>query len=133
MTDPYLLSVHNPSSKSAASRARYLLHLLKAQALRPDKWRLPRGDIIRGKPEDFARSVDCVKQLESWIVSAEKRMRGYSELFLSAHCTPPLWDAEIRDTQDRLIATSGRQTVNEALARIEALINYIKATSAARW
>ena len=119
-------------SNTAALRVRYLLELLKAKELDDERWRMPRGWIVYGRLEDFVRSVDCVKQLEGWIAAEETRKFGYSEFFLEVSFHPPHWDAVVHDAQDREIACSNSLTESETLARIEALINYVKATGLAK-
>jgi len=88
---------------------------------------MPRGHIVHGRLEDFASSVDCVKQLEAWVAAEETRKFGHSELFLNITFVPPHWDAEVIDAEGREIACSEIHTESEAQARIEALISYVKA------
>jgi len=124
-------SIRNAISKHSLSRVEHLFELLNAKFVEPNQWRMPTGTIIDGRLEDFARSVDCVKQLEAWVAAEETRKRGYSEFFLHVSSIPPYWYAEVQHVQGEVIACSKCKTSNEALARIEALIEYVKSTGMA--
>ena len=122
-------TIRNAISKHSLARAVYLLELLNAKSVEPYQWRMPRGTIVYGELKDFVRSVDHVKQLEDWVVSEELRLRGYSECVLDVTYSPPFWDAVVRNVEGRLVASSVSQTESEALARMEALIAYLKAST----
>ena len=126
MHDPYPLRAHALCSNSNRARVRYLLHLMRAERLCEDRWRLPGGKLLSGTLEDFVRSVDCVKQIEQWAIERQGAELGYEELAIQV-ARPHFgigWEAAIQPLVTNPYLCESGVKDSESIARIEALIGY---------